>query len=337
MLESEDHDLLGEVVNDLGRTLRHLDAVVRETTCSQAEELLEIGLAHLRAACDAIIESLEPPEPPIFFDCDDSSHPDQILVGVPSAVEDRGDLAGLRTVIGDLRDTLFCIPDSELRDVAQASLISLKIIFGAAQAAHREMANTLGIEVVDNTPPDQQRNLGVDGQVHVPAPTSTPPRRGVLWDPLAPTLLNAAQEAAERAKEKPATAAVIAVAALPFSWSIPLILPPVLLSDAALQWAARETECGRAANSMAGDAAEIVNLWWVVGKISVRQAVRFVGIEFERTGGVKGVASRAADAIKDPIGTSKSAWSCGQSLLSAAIGHAQWIHSVVGAARTKHD
>ncbi|CAM9886769.1 unnamed protein product [Chrysoparadoxa australica] len=96
----------------------------------------------------------------------------------------------------------------------------------------------------------------------------------------------------------------------PFTIPVALTVPPVLAADAVLQWGA-DTPIGQKAQAATGEALQVAKLWWVFGKISAKQGLRLGKKEFERSGGLPGLASKAQEAaagvIQDPVGSAQ-AW-----------------------------
>ncbi|CAN0193904.1 unnamed protein product, partial [Hapterophycus canaliculatus] len=178
---------------------------------------------------------------------------------LPTSLQDIVSALGwVRTMISDVQNVLLEFDDSDLEELAQMTLISLRILVGYAKSTHRTLAQLCRVPYqprhrpataarpaahVDDegTHPEQDAVdsgnrflLRVDGDED----SGGTQRCGLPWDPLAPRLLQEAQRLAREGKQKPFTAAVVLAAALPFSGCVVLVGAPVLAGDAALQWGA---------------------------------------------------------------------------------------------------
>eukprot|EP00752_Nemacystus_decipiens_P006362 g5736.t1 len=234
-------------------------------------------------------------------------------------------LGWVRMMISDVQNVLLEFDDSDLEELAQITLISLRILVGYAKSTHRNLAQLCRVPYQRRPPTARSRSISspdassrdehadANGQ---PNSSSPPPSgepslfqiddmyemdrdhqdgRGVLpWDPLAPRLLEEAQRLANEGKERPLTAAVVLAAALPFSGAAVFFGAPVLVGDAALQWGAG-TPIGRTVGHGTRNAVELGKLGWVATKLATKQTLRLATQELNRVGGVSGLACQVGE------------------------------------------
>ncbi|CAM9347191.1 unnamed protein product [Scytosiphon promiscuus] len=223
-------------------------------------------------------------------------------------------LGWVRTMIADVQNVLLELDDSDLEELSQITLISLRILVGYAKSTHRNFAQLCRVpyqprlrhstgaasrgEADENGAGAEQETaargslalLQVDGDEE----GGGEDRGGLPWDPLLPRLLQEAQRLGREGREKPLTAAVVLAAALPFSGGAVLLGAPVLAGDAALQWGA-STPLGRTVGQGAKNAVELSKLGWVASKLATKQTLRLASQELNRVGGVTGLARRAGE------------------------------------------
>eukprot|EP00903_Cladosiphon_okamuranus_P018077 g16636.t1 len=243
-------------------------------------------------------------------------------------------LGWVRTMISDVQNVLLELDDRDLDELAQITLISLRILVGYAKSTHRSLAQLCRVPYQHQPTAPRSMSISAPGgglnnvDAHTnggaassssasspsPSPSSTvapslfqiddvdgiddqdgQDAGGVLpWDPLAPRLLEMAQRLAKEGKDHPFTAAVVLAAALPFSGAAVFFGAPVLVGDAALQWGAG-TPVGRTVGQGTKNAVELGKLGWVASKLATKQTLRLATQELNRLGGLTGLACQVGE------------------------------------------
>ncbi|CAM9548841.1 unnamed protein product [Ectocarpus sp. 6 AP-2014] len=265
-------------------------------------------------------------------------------------------LGWVRTMISDVQNVLLEFDDSDLEELAQMTLISLRILVGYAKRTHRSLAQLCRV-------PFQPRRERARMAVHADpnnnnASAEANPAAarvgelfqvdedededdgheggGLPWDPLAPRLLQEARRLAEEGKERPFTAAVVLAAALPFSGAAVFLGAPVLAGDAALQWGAA-TPMGRTVGHGTKNAVELGKLGWVASKLATKQTLRLASQELDRAGGVTGLACRAGEGAlwtaRHPVEAAMATVGMAADAASAAYEQAVWVGDLLATVR----
>ncbi|CAM9306919.1 unnamed protein product [Ectocarpus fasciculatus] len=255
-------------------------------------------------------------------------------------------LGWVRTMISDVQNVLLEFDDSDLEELAQMTLISLRILVGYAKSTHRSLAQLCRVPY---QPRRERARLAVHADPNNASAEANPEAArvselfqvdddddegddhegGVLpWDPLAPRLLQEARRLAEEGKERPLTAAVVLAAALPFSGAAVFLGAPVLAGDAALQWGAA-TPMGRTVGHGTKNAVELGKLGWVASKLATKQTLRLASQELDRAGGVTGLACRAGEGAlwtaRHPVEAAMATVGMAADAASAAYEQAVWV------------
>ncbi|CAB1109564.1 unnamed protein product [Ectocarpus sp. CCAP 1310/34] len=265
-------------------------------------------------------------------------------------------LGWVRTMISDVQNVLLEFDDSDLEELAQMTLISLRILVGYAKSTHRSLAQLCRV-------PYQPRRERARMAVHADpnnnnASAEANPAAarvgelfqvdedededdgheggGLPWDPLAPRLLQEARRLAEEGKERPFTAAVVLAAALPFSGAAVFLGAPVLAGDAALQWGAA-TPMGRTVGHGTKNVVELGKLGWVASKLATKQTLRLASQELDRAGGVTGLACRAGEGAlwtaRHPVEAAMATVGMAADAASAAYEQAVWVGDLLATVR----
>lgn len=80
---------------------------------------------------------------------------------------------------------------------------------------------------------------------------------------------------------------------------------------------------------------QVAHLWWLVGKLSARQTLRFAQKEFHRSGGVPGLIHAGTNAITNPVGTAKATFAWAQVAVNSAVDRVTWLHGMLSQAQAQ--
>ncbi|KAG5175466.1 hypothetical protein JKP88DRAFT_265795 [Tribonema minus] len=258
-------------------------------------------------------------------------------------------LSVVRQALMDVRCTLLELSEQDIEELSQASLIVARIALSYAKAAHGQLAHAMHVEVPPPPPPQQQsrKASGKEGGARngSASPTASQQQaedeeeashaadgsyqRQALWQPLAPQLWQQAQGLAEQGKKKPATALALLTAALPFAWMPVVFGAPLLVTDAVVQWGVG-TPLGQRADQAAAEALQVAHLWLLLAKVGARQSFRLAKLEFERMGGLPGLADAGVKAVADPVHTAKSLWGWSQMAVGGVKQQVDWFRGMAG-------
>jgi hypothetical protein len=75
--------------------------------------------------------------------------------------------------------------------------------------------------------------------------------------------------------------------------------------------------------------SQVAKLWYLVGKISAEQSIRFVRREVRRTGGVQGLVNAGTNIITSPVESVKSGIAFGQVAITGAYNNAMWLKGML--------
>lgn len=201
---------------------------------------------------------------------------------------------------------------------------------GAAEGEVRASSSDGGLydKWRDATPRAPPRSASA-GQVGVAA------RRRLLWRPLRPRVAVAVGGFCRRARERPVASAAAVLAVSPLAWTL-LALPPVLVFDSVVQ---RLYDAhGSGLEATVHGVAQLLRLWWVLGRITGRHAWRAARRRLRRAGGIAGVARGVADAawwaLWNPIRSARLTWDAARGTAIAMYDGLSLANEMVAGART---
>ena len=147
------------------------------------------------------------------------------------------------------------------------------------------------------------------------APTSRDRRMRVLWPPLGPAVASAASWGADAASNNPILSVALGLALWPAAIVAAFIGAPLVAVDHAVQStydANKNSSVIEAAERGAANLYQVGKLYYLCGKLVVKQSIRVGGRQIERRGGLGAVACDvggfAIDRALHPIETASWAW-----------------------------
>jgi hypothetical protein len=76
--------------------------------------------------------------------------------------------------------------------------------------------------------------------------------------------------------------------------------------------------------------SQVAKLWYLVGKISAKQSIRFVKREVRRTGGgVQGLVNAGTNIITNPVESVKSGIAFGHVAITGAYNNVMWLKGML--------
>ena len=89
---------------------------------------------------------------------------------------------------------------------------------------------------------------------------------------------------ADKGRAQPLTALAVGTVCFPLgSFTVFCLAPPVLAVDAFMH-VAKDTPIGHTIEHAAAEGIEVAKLWFLVGKVTAKQSIRFAQKEIKRTG-----------------------------------------------------
>lgn len=255
-----------------------------------------------------------------------------------------------QSILVDVVETLRSVGDDEAEEIAEVGLtvarmfiwslqsiqhnVSLQLMAGteeerkfAEQKKRRDRASDsdgLQIELLDgdDESDDDANDADVDDTPasSVPpkrptAPTSRDRRMRVLWPPLGPAVASAASWGADAASNNPILSVALGLALWPAAIVAAFIGAPLVAVDHAVQStydANKNSSVVETAERGAANLYQVGKLYYLCGKLVVKQSIRVGGRQIERRGGLGAVACDvggfAIDRALHPIETASWAW-----------------------------
>ena len=255
-----------------------------------------------------------------------------------------------QSILVDVVETLRSVGDDEAEEIAEVGLtvarmfiwslqsiqhnVSPQLMAGteeerkfAEQKKRRDRASDsdgLQIELLDgdDESDDDANDTDVDDTPAsaVPpkrptAPTSRDRRMRVLWPPLGPAVESAASWGADAASNNPILSVALGLALWPAAIVAAFIGAPLVAVDHAVQStydANKNSSVIETAERGAANLYQVGKLYYLCGKLVVKQSIRVGGRQIERRGGLGAVACDvggfAIDRALHPIETASWAW-----------------------------
>jgi len=255
-----------------------------------------------------------------------------------------------QSILLDVEETLRSVGDDEAEEIAEVGLTVAKMFVWSLQSIQhnvspqllagtekeRKMAEQRGrggreasgsdglqIELLDDDESGEDVNNDDmnDAQAlppppeRPPTPTSRDRRMRVLWPPLGPAVASVASWGADAATNNPILSVALGLALWPAVIVGAFIGAPLVAVDHAVQStydANKDSSVIEAAERGAANLYQVGKLYYLCGKLVVKQGIRVGGRQIERRGGLGAVACDvggfAIDRALHPIETAGWAW-----------------------------
>lgn len=235
------------------------------------------------------------------------------------------------TILLDVEEVLRSVGREEADEIAEVGLTVAKMFVWSLQSIHgrvtpqllagisdeREDAGNATIEMLDDDSEDNaQGKADTRASTERSRSTTLPGRRmRALWPPLGPAVASAGQWGADAASKNPILSVALGMALWPAAIMASFVGAPLLAADWALQKgyeAAQDGPVVEAAERGAANLYEVGKLYYLCGRLVVRQGWKVGQRQVERRGGLGAVANDignlAIDRALHPVETATMAW-----------------------------
>jgi len=238
------------------------------------------------------------------------------------------------TILLDVEEALRSVGNDEAEEIADVGLTvarmfvwMLQSIQGSVTPAQLagtdgQVINSSQVEILDGENIDQtstDSGAGKPAARTIPSSGAQQPsnqqRMRVLWPPLGPAVASAGKWGTDAATKSPVLSAALGLALWPAAIMAAFIGAPFLAADWALQKgydASKDGPVVEAAEKGAANLYQVGKLYYLCGKLVLRQGWRVGMRQVDRRGGVGAVAmdigSMAVDRALHPLETATMAW-----------------------------
>eukprot|EP00566_Odontella_aurita_P010657 CAMPEP_0113561022 /NCGR_PEP_ID=MMETSP0015_2-20120614/19754_1 /TAXON_ID=2838 /ORGANISM="Odontella" /LENGTH=404 /DNA_ID=CAMNT_0000462789 /DNA_START=194 /DNA_END=1408 /DNA_ORIENTATION=- /assembly_acc=CAM_ASM_000160 len=344
MIDNLERDrLLGPALTRCCEELADMAAqVAADIHCRSDDERRELARACLRDAKDARdgllltdegdrSAGMEPPEGTLTDAATMSAAQamaelteDDIVTAVNSA----------ETILQDVEEVLRSVGKEEADEIADVGLTVAKMFVWSLQSIHgrvtpqllagtgtrRGEVDNATIEIIENDSGDSHENLDntaasshAKGSSHRSGLLDR--RMRVLWPPLGPSVATASKWGADAASKNPILSVALGMALWPAAIMASFVGVPLLAADWAIQKGYDSMQDGpvvEAAEQGAANLYEVGKLYYLCGRLMVRQGWRVGQRQIDRRGGLGAVANDigafAIDRALHPVETATMAW-----------------------------
>lgn len=208
-------------------------------------------------------------------------------------------MSDVRSVLIDIEDSLRSISRDEAEEIADVTLMVLKVFIWSLQSIHDQITPEL---ITDGTTTSMDIEI-IEGEVDDKESTSTNSRKEkmrLIWPPIGPSVLSAICWSKDSILKKPILSAAIAMTLWPVTLICTFIGAPIVAGGVALDFALQtaydtiqDTPIIESLEKGKSNLFQIGKLYFLVSKLLVKQSIRVGKRQIDRRGGLGNIAQDA--------------------------------------------